>query len=168
MAGPSQKMMYEVYLGDAAANLNIALLSEKSVGQGDFAEDVLVGHFHSFVASLGTPFADRAEAGEIVLDAVASIIAGCSWNDWVSTSSHVLGKQGYRAEALVAIAALDTVGHDPAAVDAWYTERRDAFDDPATANTVGTSGAEIFERIQGLATAARQRPDGYLASWSED
>lgn len=161
----TQDQLFDLYLTPAAENfVDLGYLSSPEAE--DFGRVTLVSRFHRFTASLGAPFSDSAEAAEVAFDAVASVVAGLSWQTWLDSPSHVIGKQGTRGEALVLIAAMDAVGSDAAAVSGWYRSRSADFDDAAY--DLGPLAGPAMDRIRELSTVAANRAAGELFALIEE
>ncbi|MEN4464271.1 hypothetical protein ABFV47_25215 [Mycolicibacterium fortuitum] len=126
----TQHQLFDIFLDDACANLSSAgILAPPHTCDSVVEPASLTGEFHRFISGIGSPFSDRAEAAEVALDAVASVIAGLPWTQWLNEPADMIGKQGYRAEALLLICAL-AEDRAPAQISDWYNSRSGLWDDP--------------------------------------
>lgn len=160
----SQKKLFDSFLEDASDNSVPNVIAPDR--QDELPESRLRAGFHAAVDRFGSPYSDRAEAAEVALDAAASVIADASWAKWLDTPAHQLGKQGYRAEALVLFTAIAEAGTDTAAVRDWYDSLRVVWDESG----YDRSGfiADTLRRIEELREVARSRPAGTLFSLTEE
>lgn len=160
----NQKRLFDTFLKDASDNSVPDIISPDL--EDELPESRLRAGFHAAVDRLGSPYSDRAEAAEVTLDAAASVIAGASWAKWLNTPAHQLGKQGYRAEALVLLTAIAESGTGAAAVQDWYSALRSVWDDPGYDRSGFISDALL--RVDELREVARNRPAGTLFSLTEE
>ncbi|KLI09303.1 MULTISPECIES: hypothetical protein [Mycobacteriaceae] len=161
----TQDQLFDTFLDDACANLTSAGILAPPHTCDSVAEPAsLAGEFHRFISGIGSPFSDRAEAAEVALDAVASVIAGLPWPQWLHEPADTIGKQGYRAEALLLICAL-AEDAEPVQVRDWYNSRSGLWDDPGYDRS--SDAAAALRRIGELAGEAAGRADGYLACITE-
>ena len=160
----NQKKLFDSFLEDASDNSVPDVIAPDL--QDELPESRLRAGFHAAVDRFGSPYSDRAEAAEVALDAAASVIAGASWAKWLDTPGHQLGKQGYRAEALVLLTTVAEAGTDAAAVRDWYGSLSEVWDESG----YDRSGfiADTLQRVDELRDVARSRPAGTLFSLTED